>query len=771
MSVDFPPYDESCEDKPAENASQSTDFTSCDEAGVVMCWDYDPAYCDRKPQGYRIYRTTTPPVNQAESLCLSFIGLSANELEDRSSWNHRMFMLSGSDPLSADSTSTVEPLFTRRTPFGISPTIKSLNLYRVPEPPAKSYAGPPRSKEYIKTAKSTQFNLLSGDFTIEFWTGNVDTPWKYYFPCQTLAACYDSSENKRGWRVYLEPDQVTAASTGLTGQPVVDSINGSLVVEFYENGDGTGNMVREVITGLSSGNENQAPTGTTSRNGFMHVSILRESGVLKIYLDGVLRASQYMPWFVAFNDQPVTIGRHYGSSGRIEPDKYLSPVDVDDGANSHLHGCIFDFRITLGYVIAPPPGGQPADLCNRPAWFTTFDLVDVIPGGVRCWEDTDPTYGTDVFYRVAAVNCDVDVPCRCPSYIQASIADVSKYSTLWVTNQADLQAILQSKPPTLLDIFNEWDRTDPTTNDYFYGGLSATGNHARWYFDNTLESFVQPENSSHHCIIASPGGYYQTRYTHEVVVQSNHQDDDTVSSVGAINHDPSTGATWALVFSRTNSGQAPHRGWGAYVLGPGYNSAGQSIPGYDVCGLRVGPTTPNPNSYASCAYESTAGSDGWSGRTSSIQVKRDNNIIQAWCTPFGRGSTRKSLRTEASWPEIGGVYDPGAMIEIDFNSTPPPAGLPNWDMFRNKPTGVGFHTQSQSQSFYNDWFYDPLIKQQVFDFTNGAPGEVWEWSEVTGRWYKTLDTAFEFVGSQATEITDPTTGLVAKFDCDGTLTV
>jgi hypothetical protein len=92
-------------------------------------------------------------------------------------------------------------------------------------------------------------------------------------------------------------------------------------------------------------------------------------------------------------------------------------------------------------------------------------------------------------------------------------------------------------------------------------------------------------------------------------------------------------------------------------------------------------------------------------------------------------------------------------------------------MFRNKPTGVGFHTLSQATSFYNDWFYDPLIKQQVFDFTNGAPGEVWEWSEVTNRWYKTLDTAFEFVGSQATEITDPTTGLVAKFDCDGSLTV
>lgn len=152
-------------------------------------------------------------------------------------------------------------------------------------------------------------------------------------------------------------------------------------------------------------------------------------------------------------------------------------------------------------------------------------------------------------------------------------------------------------------------------------------------------------------------------------------------------------------------------------------------------------------------------------------VVRDGNTITAHCSRFGSsGMTRRGQhRAEASWPDLGGVYDPASSITIDFNSTEPPAGLADWSMFRDQPTGVGFCAYSQGNAFYQDWFYDPPIGSQVFDFSNGSPGEVWEWSTITQSWYKTLDTAWEFVGQTDTTIVDTRTGNIAKFNCDSSL--
>jgi hypothetical protein len=384
-----------------------------------------------------------------------------------------------------------------------------------------------------------------------------------------------------------------------------------------------------------------------------------------------------------------------------------------------------------------------------------------------------------VYYRVAAVNCDVEIPSRCPSYIKAKIDSQSELSNIWVDTAADLTTALNNTPPTLLDIFNDWDRSDPVSQNYYPRGVGATGDHAAWFFDATKGSFVQPNNTGVNCLIVSPPSYYQTAYVHEVVLQSSpiassFPDDDTVGVVGAFATD-ANGDDWALIFSRTHGGLGPYRGWGAYVLGPGYDGTIEGIiPGTstsDVCGMQVGSIRPTSGSGGGCAAV-TNGTTGWDGSTTSVMVERYGNTITAHCSEYAHSlaTDRADHRSDKSWPDHGGDYIGSGEIIIDLNTTPPPAGLSDWSMFKDQGTGVGFMTISQSQSFYNDWYYWPPIGQRIFDFTNGVPGEVWEWSSYTNSWYKTLDTAWEVVGRAATKILDPGTGLETNFNCDGALT-
>jgi hypothetical protein len=775
---EFPPYDAACPPLCGVDAGIAieVEYDACEDGGVTVCWDYEPAFCDRRPQGYYIYRTTIPPVTGSESLCMSLIG--EPELEDRSSWKHTVNMYTGTL-----GTTPIEPVFTNKTPYGVVATQSSINLYRAGTPPSPPlYTEPNREKEHIRVSGTDRFDFRDEDFTIEFWAGNLETPWLYYFPCQTLISAFDSSVNKRGWRIYIEPRSVTLSvspgtrcgTPGSTPPPpgcsIADQQDGTLVVEFYENGDGSGSTIKQNIMNISSNPADwrTSPTGRTNRFGYMHISVLREGGILKVYVDGVLRSSIAMPWFVAWNNQPVVIGRHFGNSGRLDAGQFNGSIPVDDGEESHFHGCIYDLRIVKGHAVIPPPGGQPPDLCQRPVWFSLFTKMEALPPGVKCWKDPNPPIGDNVYYRVAAVNCDVEIAARCPSYIKAKINGEQQMSNLWVSTSADLAVALNKEPPTLQDIFNDWDRSNPwVRGEYYIKGVGAIGEHADWYFDSGLESFVQPTNSSRPVHIVSPESYYQTSYIHEVVLKSNNADDDTVGVCGAYSIDD-VGDHWSLVFARTNAGQPPHKGWGAYVLGPGYNGMSTSIPSYDSCGMQVGPVSPN-GSYP-CS-KSTSGSNGWSGKTTSVMVKRDSNSIRAWCSEYGTpGQTeRGDHRPEASWPEHGGVYDSAALIDIDFNSTSPPPGLADWSMFRDRPSGVGFMTWSQATSFYQDWFYYPPIGQRLFDFTNGPPGDVWEWSEHTKSWYKTLDTAWEVVGKTSTVISDPNNGLVTRFNCDGTL--
>ena len=784
---EYPPYDEDCDPRydefgdPMPNVSIPIVYTPCEaENGIKICWNRGPECEDTDigPQGYYIYKTTTPPVTGHESLCLSFMG--EPKLYDRSSWKHNVRLLSGE--LAQDKV----PVFTNKTPFGFLPEQQSLNLYRTPGPPTPPGGGPDRSKEYALVSTSTRFDFRDDDFTIEFWAGNHRVPWVYYFPVQTLLAAYDASNNKRCWRIYIEPYSVTQSQAGCRcgsctygtppGCSTQNQSTGTLIVEFFENGDGSGSVVRQQVMTLGTGPTWQtSPTGTTSNYGYFHIAVLRRGGVLETYVDGVLRASTPMPWYVAFNSQDITVGRHFGNSGRLNAGQFQprapdwTPVPAVDGDHSYFHGAIYDLRITKNEAAVPPVGGRPGDICKRPVWFDLFTRVGAVPGGVSCWTDKDVEIGKDTYYRITSVACDSGTLGKCPSYITARVSRGAAFSNLWVDNAADLQAYLNREPPTLLDIFNDWDRSDPKIRGAYYPkGVGATGDHAAWFFDNSRKSFVQPNNASRPVHIVSPETYYQTSYTHEAVVKSDNRDDDTVGIVGAYAIDDD-GDHWSLIFARTQGGQQPGSGWGAYVLGPGVHTV--YLPGYNSCGFNTGlPWVRRNSGGTSCA--GSGGTSGWSGLTSSVMVKRERNIIRGYASNYmGSGNTKRANhRPDASYPVVGGDYSNfNSMIEIDFDSTPPPSPLADWSMFKDRPTGVGFMTWSQASSFYQDWFYYPLIKQRIFDFTNGEPGEVWEYDQAIGGWYKTTDTAWDVVGNEATIITDPDTGAQASFDCKGSI--
>jgi hypothetical protein len=800
MGDKIPAYGSDCSSSDGEGNYKT--ISPCADGSIEICWDYEPEVCDHHPQGYRVYRTTTSPITTFESLCLT-VGKD-NVLNDKSSWNHDVqFLTGGGFP--------GKPFLSNRTFVGMDPVRSSIHLYRADiklaytSPPydpyvatyGKYYLDPVREKEYIQVEASDRFDFKGGDFTIEMWVGNGERVIPgFEFPCQTVIACYDAGTDKRSWRLFAEPADVTeSVSPGLSCRPAGatsgpicsttdNSKSGTLVFEMFENGDGTGNKISTNIAtlGYSITNWCMGWTGSLPMCGFFHVCIHREGNVLRFFIDGANVASVPITFDMAYDNQPVTIGRHFGNSGRIDPLQFSGPVPANDGDESYFLGAVCDVRICKGIALTPMKNIHFQRICNEPLWYDTFDEVAALPWNKKCWSDDDyPTEATDIYYRVAAVNCDNDVKSICPSYIHAVIESSGTFANPTVDTPADLALALAQTPPTFLDIFNTWDRANPYDQTHFTPANTPTGEHAAWYYDTTKASFVNPINTNDPVHIVSPMNTFVTEYKHECVVTSGETDDDTLGLVAAYVQDPLTGERWSLVIVRTHGGQAPFGGLGAYVIGPGYNGmgiAGGVLPSTSTgrCGMPLDQVSTNPTSrsqHTGCGI-TYAGTNGWSGKTTSIYVEREGNIITAYASPYGTSSMLERVHHRPSIPNWAdptrefGTYSPVSEIKIDFSNDAPPAGLSDWKVFM-RPSGVGFFAHSQGDAFYSDWLYSPQIGTVIFDFTTGAPGEVWEWSNIMGGWYKTLDTVWEYVGKKSAKITDPPTGRVFNLDCNGAL--
>ena len=725
-----------------------TEYTSCEP--VKICWTYDPEYCDRPAQGFRVFRTTTPPVTGLESLCVS-IG-NNKILEDKSKYNNT---------LNFYSDGALSPaVFNSHTPYGVTPIYSSINFDRA-------------HTEYYTAGVGNHYDLSRQTFTLDIWVGNKKEAWLYYFPCQTIVSCFDAANNHRSWRLYFEPTSVTnSQGSTSTGFSVSDSTTGSLVLELYENGDGSGSIIKHVIMSTTSNPDwKQSFTGTWNRFGYGHICINRVGELLKVYVDGGLKATINVPFNLAYDNQQLVVGRHFGNSGRLDPARFApNTIPANDGDESHYNGRIYDIRLVTGLAITPPPGGRPPDVCSQQPWYDMMTEVAVLPFNKLCWEDKTAPVGSPIYYRVASVNCDVDINSICPAYIAANRKAAQQISSFAVDNPSDLAAYMNAPPITLLDIFNTWDRMDPSSSSYFPGGVGATGNHAAWYYSASEKTFIQPENSTEHVCIVSPPNQYMNSYTHDVIVTSDETDDDAIGSVGMFNIVDDQ--QYAMIFTRTCGGDHPFKGWGVHVfwgdLGSGFGSGKSAIynptsNSWETCGgyqLESLPTNPASRGFNSCSPAYSNQTDGWSDRQTRIEIVRNLNVITARASPNNDrgegGKEREPLH----------ILDDNTTITINLYETPPPFGMPGgWGPLQGK-TGYGFMAHSQRGSKFHDWYLYPEPWKRIFDFTNGAPGEVWEFG-LNDIWYKTIDTVWEVVDKTKTVITDFSSGQDYQLDCDG----
>jgi len=734
-----------------------TEYDSCE--AVKICWNYDPEFCDRPAQGFRVYRTTTPPITGTEALCVA-IG-NDKTLADKSKHKNHLTFYSSGGPSTA--------VFNNHTPYGVDPIYSSINFYR-------------EHKEYFTAGSGNHYDLSVDTFTLDVWVGKKQNRWMYRFPCETIISCYDATNHKRSWRLFFEPASVTAAANdprtsiphGMPSYQYGDQTTGSLVLELHEAGDGTGQSIRHVIMPTTSSSDwKHAFTGTYNRFGYGHICITRIGDQVKVYVDGGLKSTINVPFDLANPAQQVTVGRHFGNSGRVRPEMFpgVNLSDLDD-SESYYDGRIYDVRLVVGLSVPPGPGGRPADICSQQPWYDTFDEVAVLPFNRTCWEDETAPVGKQIYYRVASVNCDMNINSICPAYISANRKASQEVSSYAVDNQVDLRTYMNFPPATLLEIFNTWDRCDPSTGDYFPGGIGATGDHSTWYYDTTESTFVQPNNAGPYTSIISPPNQYMNTYIHDVVMTSTNVDDDLIGSVGMYNNVGDQ--QYALMFMRTCGGTKPHKGWGAVAmwgdLGSGFGSGMSTVYNpttnewTNTCGQQVESLPINTGSRPlnPCSI-STSDDQGWTNRTTRVRVERELNLITASTSPNNRRGSQGKIREPIHF------LDQNTSITINLLETPPPPGMPGgWGPLQGK-TGYGFTTQSQPEAQYHDWYLYPKPWQRIYDFTNGAPGEVWEYG-LNNRWYKTLDSVWEVVGKTRTTVTDFKTGNQYLLDCDGSYT-
>ena len=337
-------------------------------------------------------------------------------------------------------------------------------------------------------------------------------------------------------------------------------------------------------------------------------------------------------------------------------------------------------------------------------------------------------------------------------------------SLQWTTDSTDINETLTEPPATMQEIFNTWDRCLPVSSVYYTGDSDPalmSGDARAWYYDSNLGSFVQPNNTGNWQHFVSPPGYYSTEYTHDVVVKSSSTDDDGIGVAGAFYRDEQTGHNYSIMFVRSQGGVTPQGGWGVIVQASGTPTGGGStdtrgkiIPGLGACGLNIGGVARNGGP-TGCA--NSIGTNGWSSRTTRIRVERSGNILTAWCSPWG--ASDNVTRTDH-------VLDSNSHIVIDLDNTPFPPGynLTSWDVFK-RPTGVGFNTYSQPNSYYLDWSYTPPIGEQIIDMSNDTDGQVHEWNTQTNAWFIAADNLWDYVGRQNTIITDPRDGKTLELTC------
>jgi hypothetical protein len=222
-------------------------------------------------------------------------------------------------------------------------------------------------------------------------------------------------------------------------------------------------------------------------------------------------------------------------------------------------------------------------------------------------------------------------------------------------------------------IFDSWARVEGAS--YYASAGASSGNAAAWYFNTSINSFVQPNNVSLPNYIVSNDSY--TNFNLAATLTSSNSDDDAIGLVIAFNR--SGGSNNALVIIRTKGGISPENGYGLAII----TDTGTTI-------------------LSNLSQNGVSG--GWSGAQSRVEIQRTGDIVKY------RVSSWNALTSFSSWQTI------------DLAST---AAL---QKFRGNQR-LGFFTRSQAESTYLNVDMPAGADSTVFSLETDSV-----WSAENGSW-------------------------------------
>ena len=212
-------------------------------------------------------------------------------------------------------------------------------------------------------------------------------------------------------------------------------------------------------------------------------------------------------------------------------------------------------------------------------------------------------------------------------------------------------------------------------------------NSLSWTYLENPDRLYNIMNTNYYVGFFSPLKFHS--YTAFTTVSSDDTDDDAIGFTIALYRDPNNGDIHTLSAYRTQGGLPPDLGWGLVYKVNGTTASIKLFGNKSVGGV-------NKNS-------SSGDRLGWNGRKSKIQVVRENNIVKAYCSPWGTGSTTLTV-------------DPNSLIELDLSD--PANGL---TMFVGSHY-YGYESKSQSKATFSDLSFETpqavTNKDYIYDLKN-----------------------------------------------------
>ncbi len=199
-----------------------------------------------------------------------------------------------------------------------------------------------------------------------------------------------------------------------------------------------------------------------------------------------------------------------------------------------------------------------------------------------------------------------------------------------------------------------------------------------WSFNSSTNIISTTVNSRNYIGFVSPNKF--ENYELSANLSSTNNDDDTIALVIAYVRNSTSGETYTLSATRTQGGNTPSNGFGIM-----YN-IGQSDAQLFSSNLSVGGV-----------YRNSAGGNGWSNRYSRVQVIRNGDIIKVMAS---------------SWNSD--ILETSSLIELDLNSDPKLA------VFKG-PQKYGYAAFSQQNSTFTNISFSAgsnLNQSVIYDFAN-----------------------------------------------------